>query len=547
MSSGNREEKAVEIFVGGFAPSVTREEINDYFSQYGALKSCRIVYDPETKASRGFAFLKFSKKSSCDAVLSQAHIFKGNEIECKQAASKSESKKAFKEEKKRKIFVGALHPKATDRDLRDFFQQFGSLISAKVIRSADPKKNRGFGFVIFESTDVLEYVLSLRGNLKLFGRTLDCKRIDSDFEDSGNFQNNLPDNEVSQEDESFQKLSHANKGISIRNGHQKSKGEKPEEENSLQMGLGSLKASNKYVQKKPVAPENRYDEIGNRQYDYDEDEDHQYYIDTRGGDKAQANTPPHMNFNAPAALEDKQNVGGLMEKEKEELYPQEWLDYYEEGQSEEIQQPSEPLYDDYQPLKHHSEHSFYHEQPYQRQPYEAYPYQGQHPPFEQHRQYHEHPRHPGPYQYQPCHPYQQYGDHHQAHLQAHLQPYRPYQQYQEKQAFPRPQANFQNSPYYSHSLPLSAFSNPGHPQDFLQGPYQQILPRDSLSMQATKEYLFQKKKDLTNMVAKDSLYAQRFYPGVPHQPQANSVYFRPVASKFPQRNTKDGGPGSQHI
>lgn len=538
MSSGNREEKAVEIFVGGFAPSVTREEINDYFSQFGALKSCRIVYDPETKASRGFAFLKFSKKSGCDAVLSQAHIFKGAEIECKQAASKSESKRAFKEEKKRKIFVGALHPKATDRDLRDFFQQFGSLISAKVIRSADPKKNRGFGFVIFENTDVLEYVLSLRGNLKLFGRTLDCKRIDSEFEDSGNFQKNPLDNEVFPEGESFEQISHANKIISINKVHQKSKGEMPEEEKSLQMGLGSLKGNNKYVQKKSVAPQKRYDEVGARQYGYDEDEDHQYYIDTRGGDKAQANTPPHMIFKAPTALEDKQNGGGLMENEKEEMYPQEWLDYYEEGESEEIQQPTEPQFD-YQPLQHrHSEPPFYREQHY-----EPNRHQGQPRPFEQQREYQEQPRRPGPYQYQPYHPYHQYG-----HPLVLPRPFHPDQQYQESQAFPGPQANIQNSPYYSHSFPLSAYPNPGHPGGFLQGPYQRMLPRDSLSIQATMEYPYQKKKDQSKMVAKDSgSYAQGFYPGTPHRPQTNPVYFRPVAPNFPQRNIQEGGLGIPHM
>lgn len=526
MNSGNREEKAVEIFVGGFAPSVTREEINDYFSQFGALKSCRIVYDPETKASRGFAFLKFSKKSSCDAVLSQAHIFKGAEIECKQAASKSESKRAFKEEKKRKIFVGALHPNATDRDLRDFFQQFGSLISAKVIRSADPKKNRGFGFVIFENTDVLEYVLSLRGNLKLFGRTLDCKRIDSDFEDSGKFQNNPLGNEVFPEGESFEIISHANKSISIQKVHQKSKGEMPEEEKSLQMGLGSLKGNNKYVQKKSVAPQKRYDEVG-QQYGYDEDEDHQYYIDTRGGDKAQANTPPHMILKGPTALQDKQNGGGLMEKEKEELYSQEWLDYYEEGESEEIQQPTEPQFD-YQPMHYrHSEPSFYREEHY-----EPNRHQGQPRPFEQQGEHQEHPRYPGPYQYQPYHPYQQYG-----HRQALPRPFHPDQQFQESLPFWGPQANIQNSPYYSHSFPLSAYPNPGHPGGFLQGPYQPMLPRDSLSTLAIMEYPYQKKKDQSNMVAKNTgNYAQGFYPGTLHRPQKNPVHFRPVAPNLPQGN-----------
>jgi len=49
------------IYVGELGPEVTEEDLAKAFSRYEHLVSARIITDPVTKASKGYAFLKFSK------------------------------------------------------------------------------------------------------------------------------------------------------------------------------------------------------------------------------------------------------------------------------------------------------------------------------------------------------------------------------------------------------------------------------------------------------------------------------------------------------
>jgi len=56
-----------------------------------------------------------------------------------------------------KIFVGGLNPITTGQALREYFQSFGAVLDAKVIREGE--KSKGFGFVQFKGSipeEVLE-------------------------------------------------------------------------------------------------------------------------------------------------------------------------------------------------------------------------------------------------------------------------------------------------------------------------------------------------------------------------------------------------------
>ncbi len=51
------------------------------------------------------------------------------------------------------IFVAKLNFKTTSEDLRALFEQFGTVLSAKVIMDHETGKSRGFGFVEMESDE----------------------------------------------------------------------------------------------------------------------------------------------------------------------------------------------------------------------------------------------------------------------------------------------------------------------------------------------------------------------------------------------------------
>lgn len=65
-----------------------------------------------------------------------------------------------------KVFVGSLNFSIGDEDLREYFDQIGEVISAKVMTEGDGGRSRGFGFVEFSSSsDAKEAIEKLNGSV----------------------------------------------------------------------------------------------------------------------------------------------------------------------------------------------------------------------------------------------------------------------------------------------------------------------------------------------------------------------------------------------
>lgn len=71
-----------KIYVGNFSYGVTEEELNELFSQYGAIQELNLIKDRETGRSRGFAFITYdSQKNAENAITSVNGIeFKGRNL-----------------------------------------------------------------------------------------------------------------------------------------------------------------------------------------------------------------------------------------------------------------------------------------------------------------------------------------------------------------------------------------------------------------------------------------------------------------------------------
>ena len=54
---------------------------------------------------------------------------------------------------KNKLFVGGISWGVDDDELRRHFEQFGTVVDARVIRDRTTGRSRGFGFVTFKSED----------------------------------------------------------------------------------------------------------------------------------------------------------------------------------------------------------------------------------------------------------------------------------------------------------------------------------------------------------------------------------------------------------
>lgn len=83
--------------------------------------------------------------------------------------------KSYEDEQLRKIFVGNLSYTTTTDMLKDYFGKFGELEEANVPLDNHTKQSKGFGFVIYHESNMLDAVMKMRPH-KLDGRVLEPRR-----------------------------------------------------------------------------------------------------------------------------------------------------------------------------------------------------------------------------------------------------------------------------------------------------------------------------------------------------------------------------------
>lgn len=205
-------EPTEKLFVGGIPLSVGNDELRDYFSQFGN------ITEALTKDSRGFGFVTFASIEEANAALDvKDHKLGEREIEVKRAiangrphmsnpaivtpmsgpvfypsivfptmmpidpnlviersgsltscsSSPSGSHLHMQDyetdgQQQKKLFIGGLHWRTEDDDLRNYFSTFGLLTDAMVIKCPEKHKSRGFGFVVFGNPEDAEAVLRHR-------------------------------------------------------------------------------------------------------------------------------------------------------------------------------------------------------------------------------------------------------------------------------------------------------------------------------------------------------------------------------------------------
>ena len=60
---------SMKLYVGNLAFQTTKEQLQDYFGQYGQVEDAMVASDRDTGRSRGFGFITFSEKEAGDAAV----------------------------------------------------------------------------------------------------------------------------------------------------------------------------------------------------------------------------------------------------------------------------------------------------------------------------------------------------------------------------------------------------------------------------------------------------------------------------------------------
>lgn len=93
------------------------EELREHFGVYGEIESINVKTDPNTGRSRGFAFIVFNNAEAIDKVAAAGdHVINNKKVDPKKAKARHG-----------KIFVGGLSNELTDEDIKNYFNQFGTV------------------------------------------------------------------------------------------------------------------------------------------------------------------------------------------------------------------------------------------------------------------------------------------------------------------------------------------------------------------------------------------------------------------------------------
>ncbi len=169
-------EGKLKLFLGGLYFQ-TEQDIRDYFKKIAPILQLTLITDKSNTGSKGYAFLTLEDKDGTvrKKVLSTSHYIKGKIVDLKLEDTNKKVTDQLSANKK--IFVGGLDPAIDASELRKYFEKFGGVQDAIVIRNVSTNVSRGFGFVTFDSEEVADKCVK-ENNYKIKGKRVDIKKAD---------------------------------------------------------------------------------------------------------------------------------------------------------------------------------------------------------------------------------------------------------------------------------------------------------------------------------------------------------------------------------
>ncbi|URD78240.1 hypothetical protein MUK42_02548 [Musa troglodytarum] len=145
--------------------------------------------DAETSLSRGCGYVTMSSIQEAKAAMAalDGSDLGGRELRVKFSADLSSRRKNMEAlnttpkknmvfESPHKVYVGNLAWSVRPEDLREYFSQFGNIVSARVLYDRKGGRNRVYGFLSFTSSDELRAALETSGT-EFNGRTLVVREV----------------------------------------------------------------------------------------------------------------------------------------------------------------------------------------------------------------------------------------------------------------------------------------------------------------------------------------------------------------------------------
>lgn len=173
------------IFVGDLSPEIETETLREAFAPFGEISNCRIVRDPQTLKSKGYAFVSFVKKNDAESAIqamngqwlgSRAIRTNWSTRKPLTTTGKGVSKTADYEEIYNKtsptnttVYCGGFPANVlTDDMIYKHFGQFGQIHDIRVF------KDKGYAFIKFTSKEAAARAIEGTNNSDVYGHAVKC-------------------------------------------------------------------------------------------------------------------------------------------------------------------------------------------------------------------------------------------------------------------------------------------------------------------------------------------------------------------------------------
>lgn len=177
------------IFVGDLSPEIETETLREAFAPFGEISNCRIVRDPQTLKSKGYAFVSFVKKAEAENAIQMmngqwlgSRSIRTNWSTRKPPAPR-ENTKGIKSGKtpgfeeiynntgptNTTVYCGGFPPNTiSDNLIKTHFGQFGSIHDVRVF------KDKGYAFIKFISKEAAARAIEGTHNSEVQGHPVKC-------------------------------------------------------------------------------------------------------------------------------------------------------------------------------------------------------------------------------------------------------------------------------------------------------------------------------------------------------------------------------------
>jgi len=158
------DDSANKLYVAGVSWDTSNDGLFNFFSRFGTVVNAQVQRDHLTGRSRGFGFVTFADKASCDKVLAENLSLDGRKMEIKFAIPKGQvpsidSAPSMPGGRPKKIYIAGISVGVNEEDLKDHFSQFGKVLECYIQKDRNSGESRGFAFLTYENPDSVDKVL----------------------------------------------------------------------------------------------------------------------------------------------------------------------------------------------------------------------------------------------------------------------------------------------------------------------------------------------------------------------------------------------------